>query len=166
MSVPATNPIPQGFHTLSAYLICKNAGAAVEFYKKAFGAEEQFRLNGPDGSVVHCCLRIGDSPLMVADECAQMGAFSPQQFGGSPVTIHLSVADADGAVARAAEAGAKVLMPVAEMFWGARYGVLQDPFGHSWSVATQVRQLTPEQIQKNMEAQFSVEFSQPQQKSA
>src|SRR5919109_363454 len=78
MSEPATNPIPQGFQTLSAYLICKNAGAAIEFYKKAFGAEEQLRLNGPDGSVVHCCLRVGDSPLMVADECPQMGAFSPQ----------------------------------------------------------------------------------------
>lgn len=166
MSEPATNPIPQGFHTLSTYLVCKNAGAAIEFYKKAFGAEEQFRLDGPDGSVAHCCLRVGDSPLMVADECPEVGAFSPQHFGGSPVTIHLSVADADAAVARAAEAGAKVLMPVAEMFWGARYGVLQDPFGHAWSVATQVRQLTPEQIRKNMENQFCAEFSQPQKKSA
>jgi uncharacterized glyoxalase superfamily protein PhnB len=166
MSEPATNPIPQGFHTLSAYLICKNAGAAIEFYEKAFGAERQFHLNGPDGSVLHCCLRIGDSPLMVADECPQMGAFSPQHLGGSPVTIHLSVADADAAMTRAAEAGAKVLMPVAETFWGARYGVLQDPFGHSWSVATQVRQLTPEQIRKNMETQFCAEFPQAQKKSA
>ncbi len=166
MSQPAANPIPPGFHTLATYLVCRNAGEAIEFYKKAFGAEEQFRLNGPGGAVVHCCLRIGDSPLMLTDECPQMGAFSPQHLGGSPVTIHLSVADADAAVARAAEAGAKVIMPVGEMFWGARYGALQDPFGHSWSVATQVRDFTPEEIQKNMETQFCQEFGQSEKRRA
>ena len=159
MSRPATKPIPDGFHTLATYLVVKQAAAAIEFYKNAFGAQEKLRLNGPGGSVVHCCLQIGDSPLMVSDECPQMGAFSPQHLGGSPVTIHLSVADADAAVARAAAAGAKVVMPVAEMFWGARYGVLQDPFGHSWSVATQVLELAPEEIQAAMEKQFCGEYA-------
>jgi PhnB protein len=159
MSRPAAKPIPDGFHSLAAYLVVKNAAEAIEFYKKAFGAEEKFRLNGPQGSVVHCCLQIGDSPLMLNDECPQMGAFSPQHLGGSPVTIHLSVADADATVARATAAGAKVVMPVAEMFWGARYGVLQDPFGHSWSVATQVRELAPEEIQAAMDKQFCAEYA-------
>jgi uncharacterized glyoxalase superfamily protein PhnB len=166
MSRPAVNPIPEGFHTVSSYLVCKGAASAIDFYKKAFGAEEKFRLAGPDGSVVHACLQIGDSPLMVSDECPEMGAFSPQHLGGSPVTIHLSVADADAVMARAGAAGGKVLMPVAEMFWGARYGVLQDPFGHSWSVATQVRNFTPEEIRKNMETQFCQEYSEAGRKSA
>jgi PhnB protein len=160
MSQTAANPIPKGFHTLAPYLVCKHAAEAIEFYKKAFGATELFRLNGPGGSVVHCCMQIGDSPLMLTDECPQMAAFSPQHLGGTPVTIHLSVADSDAAVARAAAAGARVVMPVTEMFWGARYGVLTDPFGHCWSVATQVRDLTPEQIQQNMATQFCQEFAQ------
>ena len=159
MSGSQVNPIPDGFHSLAPYLVCKKAAEAIEFYKKAFGAEEQLRLNGPDGSVVHCCLRIGDSPLMVSDECPQMGAFGPAHLGGSPVTIHLSVADADAAVARAAADGATVLMPVTDMFWGARYGVLKDPFGHSWSVATQVRNLQPAEIQAAMEQQFCAEYA-------
>jgi PhnB protein len=159
MSRPEVSPIPEGFHSLAPYIVCKGAGDAIEFYKKAFGAVEQFRLKGPDNSVVHCYLRIGDSPLLVTDECPQMGAFGPAHLGGSPVTIHLSVADADSAVARAASAGATVVMPVTEMFWGARYGVLKDPFGHSWSVATQVRNLQPAEIQAAMEKQFCSEYA-------
>lgn len=159
MSRPQVNPIPDGFHSLSPYLVCKGAREAIEFYKQAFGAEEQFRLNGPNDSVVHCCLRIGDSPLMLTDECPQMQAFGPGHLGGTPVTIHLSVADADAAVAKAVAAGATLVMPVTEMFWGARYGVLKDPFGHSWSVATQVRNLQPAEIQAAMEKQFCSEYA-------
>lgn len=166
MPQTATNPIPTGFHTLAPYLVCRNARAAIEFYKQAFGAHEEFRLNGPDGSIVHCCLRVGDSPLMLTDESPQMQSFSPQHLGGTPVTIHLSVADADAAFARATAAGAKAVMPVQEMFWGARYGVLTDPFGHSWSIATQVKELTPDEIQKNLQAQLCQQAAQPDAKRA
>jgi uncharacterized glyoxalase superfamily protein PhnB len=166
MSQSDITPIPPGFHTLAPYLVCKNAGDAIEFYKKAFGASEELRLNGPDGGVVHCCLRIGDSPLMLTDESPQMQAFSPLHLGGTPVTIHLSVTDADATFARATAAGAKSVMPVQEMFWGARYGVITDPFGHSWSIATQVKQLSQEEIRKNMEAQFCQEATAPEAKRA
>jgi PhnB protein len=154
MARPAANPIPEGFHSLTPLLVCKGAVEAIEFYKKAFGAIEQTRLPGPDGSIIHATLRIGDSPIMLTDECPQHGAFGPKHLGGSSVTVHLSVADADAAAERAAAAGAKVVMPVTEMFWGARYGVLQDPFGHSWSIGTQVRDLTPEEIGAAMQEQF------------
>jgi uncharacterized glyoxalase superfamily protein PhnB len=147
MSRPAAKPIPEGFHSLTPFLICKDALQALEFYKRAFGAEEISRLVGPNGGLMHAALRIGDSVLMLTDECPQMGGFSPQHYGGTGVTVHLSVADADASFARATGAGATGLMPVTEMFWGARYGVLKDPFGHAWSVATQVKDLSPEEIQ-------------------
>ena len=159
MSRTEVSPIPEGFNSLSPYIVCKGAAEAIEFYKKAFGAEEQFRLKGPNNSVVHCCLRIGDSSLMVTDECPQMGAFGPGHLGGTPVTILFSVEDADAAVSRAAAAGAAVVMPVTEMFWVARYGVLKDPFGHSWSVATQVKNLQPAEIQAAMEKQFCSDYA-------
>jgi uncharacterized glyoxalase superfamily protein PhnB len=154
MSTPASSPIPKGFHTLTPYLVCKDASSAITFYKSAFGATENFRLPGPDGSIVHACLTIGDSSLMISDECPEMGALAPQGEGSSPVTIHLSVTDADGVAARAAASGAKIVMPVADMFWGARYGVLRDPFGHSWSVATQVRDMSPQEIEAAMREQM------------
>ncbi len=149
MSRPAAKPIPEGYHSLTPFLICKNAVQALEFYKRAFGAEELSRLVGPDGGLMHAALRIGDSVLMLTDECPQMGAFSPEHYGGTGVTVHLSVADADASFARATAAGATPLMPVTEMFWGARYGVFKDPYGHGWSVATQVKDLSPEEIQAN-----------------
>jgi uncharacterized glyoxalase superfamily protein PhnB len=147
MSRPAAKPIPEGYHSLTPFLICKGALQALDFYRRAFGAEEISRLVGPDGGLMHAALRIGDSVLMLTDECPPMGAFSPKHFGGTGVTVHLSVADADAAFARATGAGATALMPVTEMFWGARYGVLTDPFGHAWSIATQVKHLSPEEIQ-------------------
>ena len=147
MSRPAAKPIPDGFHSLTPFLICKDAVNAVGFYQRAFGAEEISRLVGPDGKLMHAALRIGDSVLMLTDECPEMAAFSPLHLNGSPVTVHLSVADADAAFTRAISAGATALMPVTEMFWGARYGVLKDPYGHSWSVATQVKDLSPGEIQ-------------------
>jgi PhnB protein len=157
MSKPASSPIPRGFHSLTPYLVCRGAADAIEFYKAAFGAREQMRLPGPDGKIIHACLQVGDSPLMLSDEIPEMGAFSPAHLGGSPVTIHLAVADADASAARAVAAGAKLLMPVAEMFWGDRYGVLQDPFGHLWSVGTQVKELTPEEIRENLKTHLCAE---------
>jgi PhnB protein len=152
MSQNPVNPIPDGFHSLTPQLVCKGALQAIEFYKQAFGAEEVFRLAAPDGSLIHASLRVGNSMLMLSDECPPMGAFGPKKFGGSPVTIHLSVPDVDGSFARAVAAGAKAQMPITEMFWGARYGVLQDPFGHSWSVATQVKNLSHDEIQAGLAA--------------
>jgi len=146
MSTPAVNPIPNGMHTITPHLVCDNAAAAIEFYKEAFGAVEMFRLAGPGGKLVHAMVRIGDSPLMLMDPFEEMGVKGPDVRAGSPVMIHLSVTDADASFRRAQAAGASVHMPLADMFWGARYGVLQDPFGHTWSIATQVRDLSHEEI--------------------
>lgn len=143
-------PIPEGSHSLTPHLICDDASSAIAFYKKAFHAVELSRLPGPDGKLMHASLRIGDSILMLVDEMPQWGALGPKSLKGSPVTIHLYVEDVDGVVARAEAAGATVTMPVAEMFWGDRYGQLRDPFGHRWSVATHTRDLTPEQIKQGM----------------
>jgi PhnB protein len=150
MSRPAANPIPEGFHSLTPMIVCKGALEAIDFYKRAFGAQELSRLVAPDGSLLHASIRIGNSILMLTEECPPMGARDPRGLGGSPVTIHLSVADVDAAFARATAAGANVIMPVSEMFWGARYGVFTDPYGHSWSVATQVKDLTPAEIEAGM----------------
>lgn len=150
MSRLAAKPIPEGFHSLTPMIVCKGALAAIDFYKRAFGAEELTRLVAPNGSLLHASIRIGDSILMLTEECAPMGARDPRGLGGSPVTIHLSVEDADATFARAVAAGVTVVMPVAEMFWGARYGVFRDPFGHSWSVATQVKDLSPAEIEAGL----------------
>jgi PhnB protein len=147
------NPIPHGMHTITPHLVCKDAAAAIEFYKAAFGATEVDRLAGPDGKLMHAMLRIGDSALMLVDEFPEMHALGPTSLGGSPVTIHLSVVDADASFERATAAGAAPRMPVSEMFWGARYGMVQDPFGHLWSVATQVRNLSIAQITEAMKSQ-------------
>ena len=152
MSQNPVNPIPEGFHSLSPHLVCKDAAKAIDFYRQAFGAEEVFRLTAPDGALIHASLRVGDSMLLLTDECPPMGAYGPKKLGGSPVTIHVSVPDADSSFARAVTAGATPRMPVTEMFWGARYGVLQDPFGHSWSIATQVRNLTQDEIRAGLAA--------------
>jgi uncharacterized glyoxalase superfamily protein PhnB len=146
MPRPAARPIPDGYHTLTPFLICKDALQALDFYQRAFGAEEISRLVGPNGALMHAALRVGDSIFMLTDECPVMGGFGPQHYGGTSVTVHLSVADADASFARATAAGAAPLMPVTEMFWGARYGVLKDPYGHSWSVATQVKDLSQDEI--------------------
>ena len=150
MAKTAVQPIPDGMHALTPHLVCAGAADAIAFYKKAFKAVETARLPGPDGKLMHAAVRIGDSTLMLMDESPQHGTFGPRSLKGSPVTIHLYVEDADAAVAQAAAAGAKVTMPVQEMFWGDRYGQLEDPFGHRWSVATHVRDLSPEEIQRGM----------------
>ncbi|HYD55979.1 MAG TPA: VOC family protein [Burkholderiales bacterium] len=135
-------------HTVTPHLICAGAAQAIEFYKEAFGAEELARLPAPDGRIMHAMLRIGDSNVMLVDEMPEWCALGPKALKGSPVTIHLNVANADATVERAVKAGAKVVMPVADQFWGDRYGKIEDPFGHSWSVAHPVREVSIEEAKK------------------
>lgn len=146
----AVKPIPDGMHSLTPHLVCDGAADAIEFYKRAFGAIELARLPGPNGKLMHAMVRIGDSPLMLVDASPECGALGPQTLKGSPVILHLYVENVDAVVAQAVAAGAKVTMPVADMFWGDRYGALEDPFGHRWSVATHTRDLTPEEIKQGM----------------
>jgi len=150
MSEPTVKPIPDGLHSLTPLLTCAAASDAIDFYKNAFSAVELTRLPGPTGKLMHASLRIGDSVLMLTDEFPEWGGLGPKMLKGSPVTIHLYVEDVDAAVAQAVAAGAKVIVPVADMFWGDRYGRLEDPFGHQWSVATHQRDLTPLEIQQAM----------------
>jgi uncharacterized glyoxalase superfamily protein PhnB len=150
-----TKRIPDGMHTVTPHLICADADAAIEFYKKAFGAVETARMPGPNGKLMHAAVRIGDSTVMLVDEMPEWGALGPKALKGSPVTIHLYVDDADAFAARAIGAGATEKMPVSEMFWGDRYGQVEDPFGHRWSIATHVRDLSPAKMQKAMQAMFS-----------
>ncbi len=144
--------VPVGMHTLTPHLVCDDAVKAIEFYQRAFNAREEMRLPGPDGRLMHARLTIGDSALMLVDAHPEWGALCPKAIGGTPVTIHMYVDDADAVYAQAVAAGATAKMPVEETFWGDRYGVLVDPFGHSWSIATHVKDLTPEQIASNMQA--------------
>jgi uncharacterized glyoxalase superfamily protein PhnB len=142
-------PVPEGFHTVTPHLIIRGAAKAIEFYKKAFGAEEIMRMPGPDGqSIMHAEIRIGDSHIMLNDEFPDWGKVSPQALNGSPVTIHLYVNNVDAVFNKAVQAGATAVMPVTDMFWGDRYGYLQDPFGHCWSVATHIADYTPEECMK------------------
>ena len=140
--------IPAGMHTIMPHLICAGAADAIEFYKKAFGAVEMLRLPGIEGKLMHAEMRIGDSTVMLADEVPSFGALGPKSLNGSPVTLHLNVEDVDATVAAAVGAGAKITMPVQDMFWGDRYGRIEDPFGHQWSVATHVRDVGPEELKK------------------
>ncbi len=148
MTKTQIKPIPDGMHTVTPHLICAGAAEAIEFYKKAFNAVELGRMPGPGGKLLHALIRIGDSAVMLADECPDWGGFGPKTLKGSPVTIHLYVEDVDTFVARAVSAGANVTMPPEDMFWGDRYGKLEDPFGHHWSVATHIREMSPDEIQQ------------------
>ncbi|MHB8565435.1 MAG: VOC family protein [Acidiferrobacteraceae bacterium] len=132
--------------SLMPHLVCGDAAHAIDFYCAAFGAEVMDRLAASDGRIVHAGLRIGDSILMLTGENPAMGNVSPLRLGGSPVTLHLQVANVDAAMTRAAQAGATVTMPATDMFWGDRYGQLQDPFGHRWSVATHLRDVSAEEM--------------------
>ena len=143
-------PIPEHMHSVTPHLVVAGAANAIEFYKKAFGATEEARLPGPGGKIMHAMIRIDGSAIMLVDEMPEWGALGPKALKGSPVTIHLYVEDADAFVARAVKAGAKVTMPVADMFWGDRYGKIEDPFGHQWSVGTHVRDVTPEEAEQAM----------------
>ncbi|MBI5576241.1 MAG: VOC family protein [Deltaproteobacteria bacterium] len=147
--------IPKGFHTVTTCLMFRGADRAIEFYKKAFGAELLDRLTGPDGnSVVHAQIRIGDSFLFLGDEIPGMGSGAPEKYGGSPVSVHLYVEDVDAVFDRAVVAGAQVRMPVADMFWGDRYGKVADPFGYEWGLATRKQDLTQEEIRRGAEEFF------------
>ena len=147
---PETKAQPQQpvMRTVTPHLICAGASDAIEFYKKAFGATETFRLPGPDGRLMHGSIQIGDSTVMLVDEMPEWGALGPKALGGSSITVHLQVDDADAWFKRAVDAGAKVLMPLEDAFWGDRYGKVEDPFGHHWSIATQLRVLTPEELKE------------------
>ena len=144
--------IPDGYYTLTPNLTVRQASKAIDFYKKAFGAEEIVRMPGPGGSIMHAELQIGNSRVMLADEMPEMGSKSPAAFGGSPVGFYVYVENVDAAWKRAVDAGAKPKMPLADMFWGDRVGALEDPFGHKWSLAQHVKDLTPDEVKKGQEA--------------
>ena len=151
MAKAKTKAIPEGMRSVTPHLICAGADAAIDFYKKAFKAVEVMRLPGKDGKLMHGCVRIGDSAVMLADEMPEWGSLGPKSLKGTPVTIHLQVEDVDAFVQRAVDAGAKITMPIADMFWGDRYGQIEDPYGHRWSVATHIRDVSPEEMQQGME---------------
>ena len=149
-------PIPEGFHTLTPYVIVKGAAEAIDFYKKAFGAEELFRMPGPDGKTVgHAEIKIGDSIVMLSDECPEFGARSPQALNGTPVSFMFYVKDADTAFKRAVDAGAKVLQPLENKFYGDRSGTVADPFGHQWTIGTHVEDVAPEELEKRAAEAFA-----------
>jgi PhnB protein len=148
----AVKPIPDSYHTATPYLIIKGAAEAIEFYKKAFGAEELMRFEMPGGGIGHAEIKIGDSPIMMADEYPDMGYLSPSSRGGSTVSILLYVEDSDAAFERAVDAGAKVLQPVKDQFYGDRSGTLVDPFGHVWTIATHKEDVSMEEMQRRMAA--------------
>jgi len=143
----AAKPVSDGLHTVTPCLVCAGTSDAIAFYKTAFGATELLRLPAPAGKLMHASIRIGDS-IMLNDEFPGMGSLGPKARQGSSLTTHLSVDDADAWFARVAKAGAKVKMPLNDMFWGDRYGLVEDPFGHSWSIATHIRDLTHEEFQE------------------
>ncbi len=148
-------PIPDAYPGATPYLICRGAADAIEFYKKAFGATERGRLDAPGGRVGHAEIKIGnDAIIMLADECPDMGAKSPQTIGGTPVSIYIYVEDVDALAKRAEAAGAKIKRPVANQFYGDRSVHLEDPFGHSWGFATHIEDVSMEEMKKRMKAQF------------
>jgi len=140
-------PVPSGFHTLTPSLVLKDARKAIDFYKRAFGAEEVDVMTGPDGRVMHAEIKIGDSIFMMGEENPAWPAFkSAESMGGSPISMHLYVADADAAFKRAIDAGAKSEMPLDNAFWGDRYGKVRDPFGYVWGIATRIKDMTHEEM--------------------
>ena len=144
----SVKPIPEGYRSVTPYLCCRNAGAAIDFYKKAFGATEVMRMGAPDGKVGHAEIQIGDSRVMLADEFPEMGFRSPQSLGGSPVMIHLYVGDVDATAETAVAAGAKIVRAVEDQFYGDRGGQLDDPFGHKWYVSTRKEDISSEEMQR------------------
>jgi len=150
----ATNvkPIPEGYHSVTPYLIIKGAAEAIEYYKKSFGATELFRMPTPDGKIGHAELKIGDSPIMLADEHPDFGHVGPQTLGGTPVGIMIYVDDVDTIYKRAISGGGQEVKPLQDQFYGDRSGTLKDPFGHMWTVATHVEDVAPEEMEKRMAA--------------
>jgi PhnB protein len=144
--------IPKGFHTATPYLTVKDGPRAIDFYKRAFGAEERFRMDVPGGKIGHAEIKIGDSIIMLSDEMPQGCCRSPQTLGGTAVNIFLYVRDVDKVFQQAVDAGARITMPVSDMFWGDRFGQVTDPFGHSWSLATHKEDVLPEELHRRAEA--------------
>ena len=144
--------IPDGYHSLTPYLVCKGAAKAIEFYTKAFGAQETVRMPGPNGSIAHAEVQIGNSMLMLSDENKERGALSPDSIGGTACSVMLYADDVDEIFKRAVAAGAKAEMPPADMFWGDRMGNIVDPFGHRWAIATHKEDVSPEEMEKRMAA--------------
>ena len=146
------SPIPKGYHSITPYLVIKGAAQAIDYYKKVFGAKEEVRMNGPDGKVAHAELQIGDSRIMLADENPNMGQghASAATIGASPISLYLYLPDVDNVVKNAAAAGAKILKPVEDQFYGDRSGFIQDPFGHLWGIATHVEDVSPEEMKERM----------------
>ncbi|HWX22953.1 MAG TPA: VOC family protein [Candidatus Binatia bacterium] len=150
-----TKPIPDGFNTITPHIVVSDAAKAIEFYKKAFGAQEIERFTGPDGkSIMHAQLKIGGSMLMLGNEFPP-SCLSPKSRGGTSVTLHLYVENTDSVFDRAVKAGCTVKMPVSDQFWGDRYGQVEDPFGHQWAIATHKQDLTQDQIAANAKAFFA-----------
>ena len=142
-------PIPEGFRTLTPHLVVRDAAQAIEFYQKAFGAVVgRVARDAPNGGITHAELRIRDSMLMLCDEFPDWGVLSPQALGGSSCTIHMYIEDVEAAWNRAVAAGCQVVMPLADQFWGDRYGIVVDPFGHKWSLATHIADPSPKELEK------------------
>jgi len=150
-------PIPEGYHSVTPYLIIGDgrASEALGFYARAFGATEIMRMPGPNGGIMHAEIRLGDSVLMLADEAPKMEAYGPKHYGGSPVTLHVYVPDVDATVKQAETAGATIIRPLADQFYGDRTAGLKDPFGHKWYLATHVRDVSMEEMQQHMNATAS-----------
>jgi PhnB protein len=146
--------VPEGMHTITPHLVARNAAKAIEFYKKAFGAEVKGVHYTPDGKVMHAMLKIGDSNLMMADEFPGMGNASPEALGGSPVVLNIYVTDVDALFKQAVAAGATVTMPLVNQFWGDRYGQIKDPFGHSWALGQHIEDVAPEEMERRGRAIF------------
>jgi PhnB protein len=152
----SSNPVPKGFHTVTPSLIVRGAADAIEFYKKALGAEELMRMTGPDGKIGHAELKIGDSVIFISDEFPNMGvARSPETLGGCTGTLNLYVPDVDATFKQAVSAGGKTTMPVADMFWGDRYGTFIDPFGHHWGLGTHKEDLSANEVEERAKAFYA-----------
>jgi PhnB protein len=147
----AVKPIPEGYGTVTPYLAVDDAAQAIEFYKKAFGAKERVRMDGPQGTIAHAELEIGDSVIMLSDPFPQSPLKSPKKLGGTTASLMLYVEDTDEMVQQAVDAGATITMPVEDQFWGDRYGRVEDPFGHNWQIATHVEDVPPEEMARRSE---------------
>ena len=145
-------PIPDGYHTLTPYMIVDGAAAALDFYKRAFGARADVRMDGPGGKIMHCEFVIGDSKFMMADEFPEKGARSPKHYNGSPVSLHLYVPDVDSRFAKAVAAGASVKQAVTDQFYGDRSGTVIDPFGYTWHISTHMEDVSPKEMERRMAA--------------
>jgi PhnB protein len=155
----AVKPIPEGYHTVTPYLQVDDASAAIEFYKRAFGATERGRMPSPDGTIAHAEIEIGDSVIMLSDPFPHSQTRSPKELGGTTGAVFLYVEDVDAAFQQATDAGATVTMPLEDMFWGDRFGSVTDPFGHHWSLATHKEDLTEEEIAERGQAAFAATAS-------